>query len=169
MTAAQLTRDEPSGPVNRSPRVVLVVGLAGLAVVGLFACYLRLARAVGTNADGAGDALQSWDMLHGNVLLPGWSLSDVPFYTVELVEFAVIELFTGLHPDALTAGAALSYTLVVVLVAILARGRARGRTGRLHGARADVRAGTGGRARSRHPAEPTRSHRHGDPGTGRLP
>jgi len=29
------------------------------------------------DADGAGNVLQAWDMLHGNPLLRGWWLSDV--------------------------------------------------------------------------------------------
>ena len=49
------------------------------------------------NSDGANDALQAWDMLHGNVLLHGWWLGDVSFYTTELPQYALLELAFGLH------------------------------------------------------------------------
>jgi hypothetical protein len=52
-----------------------------LCGVLLFWCYLRISRTVPTNSDGAANALQAWDMLHGNLLLRGWWLSDVSFYT----------------------------------------------------------------------------------------
>ena len=41
------------------------------------------------NADGASNALQAWDMLHGNLLLHGWWLSDVSFYTTELPQYTL--------------------------------------------------------------------------------
>ena len=44
---------------------------AGLA---LFAAYLRQAQTVPVNSDGASNALQAWDMLHGNLLLRGWTV-----------------------------------------------------------------------------------------------
>src|SRR5580698_3691744 len=101
MSATETTTADVLEP-PRPPRyrAVVVTALWFVAAAVVFGCYLRMARAVGTNADGAGNALQSWDLLHGNLLLSGWTVSDVPFYTVELVEIAVIELVTGLHPDA---------------------------------------------------------------------
>ena len=106
---------------------VWATAVAILVSAGLFAVYLRLALISNTNADAAGNSLQAWDMLHGNVLLSGWTVSDVPFYTVELVEFALIELVTGLRPDTSMVAAAANYTVIVVLVALLARGQLRGR------------------------------------------
>ena len=47
-----------------------------LGVAAAFAAYLQLARTRAVNSDGASNALQAWDMLHGNLLLRGWSLSD---------------------------------------------------------------------------------------------
>ena len=48
-------------------------GSAGFAVAGLalFAAYLRQARTIPVHSDGASNALQAWDLLHGNVLLRG--------------------------------------------------------------------------------------------------
>ncbi len=58
------------------------------AAAVLFACYLRVSWTQPVNSDGAANALQAWDMLHGNLLLHGWSLSDVSFYTTELPQYA---------------------------------------------------------------------------------
>jgi hypothetical protein len=101
---------------------------AGFAVagIGLFFAYLRLSETVAVNSDGASQALQAWDMLHGNVLLRGWTLSDVSFYTTELPEYMLVELVRGLRPDVVHIAAALTYTLMVLFAAQLARGRATG-------------------------------------------
>src|SRR5581483_4148081 len=88
----------------------------------LFAGYLAMARTIPINADGAANALQAWDMWHGNPLLHGWTVTDVSFYTTELPQFAVIELFTGLSAAALPIAAAMTYALIVVLAVLLARG-----------------------------------------------
>ncbi len=96
------------------------------AVVG-FGVYLRLARTLAVNSDGASQALQAWDMLHGNVLLHGWTVSDVSFYTTELPEYMLVELVRGLNQDVVHVAAALTYTLAVLLAALLAKGTSTGR------------------------------------------
>ena len=99
--------------------------VAGTAAA--FAVYLRLAGTRAVNSDGASQALQAWDMLHGNPLLRGWTVSDVSFYTTELPQYAVVELIRGLHTDVVTTCAAMTYTLAVLLAALVARGTATGR------------------------------------------
>jgi type IV secretory pathway VirB2 component (pilin) len=81
------------------------------------------------DSDGASQALQAWDMLHGNVLLHGWWLSDVSFYTTELPEYMLVELVRGLNQDVVHIAGALTYTLVLLLAALLAKGTATGRAG----------------------------------------
>jgi hypothetical protein len=66
-------------------------------------------------------------MLHGNLLLRNWWLSDVSFYTTELPEYMLVELVRGLTADVVHVAAALTYTLLVLLAAVLAKGRATGR------------------------------------------
>ncbi|HKT04787.1 MAG TPA: hypothetical protein VJT31_35180 [Rugosimonospora sp.] len=115
------------------------VGWAGLRLLwwavlaagccGLFLGYLRMSRTQATNSDGASNALQAWDMLHGNLLLHGWTLSDVSFYTTELPQYALVELVYGLRADVIHVAAAMTYTLLVLAAAVLARGRARGVAG----------------------------------------
>jgi hypothetical protein len=102
----------------------VAVALAGMA---LFLVYLRLSWTVAANSDGVGNVLQAWDMLHGNLLLHGWSLSDTSFYTTELPQYMLIVSVLGRHADVIHVGSAMSYTLIVLLGALLAKGRATGR------------------------------------------
>jgi hypothetical protein len=90
-------------------------------------CYLRISRTLATNSDGASQALQAWDMLHGNLVLHGWQLSDVSFYTTELPEYMLVELLRGLNADVVHVASAMTYTMAVVLAALLARSTATGR------------------------------------------
>jgi len=113
---------------RRHPRLAWVTAAAVVCLV-LFWCYLRQAQTYQLNTDPAGQALQAWDMLHGNLLLRGWWLGDVSFYTVELPLNMIIEMIVGLRPVEISILAALVYTAVVLLTALLAKGRARGREG----------------------------------------
>jgi hypothetical protein len=92
----------------------------------LYFCYLRQTQTYQLGADPAAQALQAWQMWHGNPLLRGWWLGDVNFYTVELPLNVIVEMVSGLRPGDVEIGAALVYTAVVLLTALLARGRARG-------------------------------------------
>jgi hypothetical protein len=103
---------------------------AGFAVGGivLFLAYLlQSSRSTNVNSDGASNALQAWAMLHGNVLLHGWSLSDVSFYTTELPQYALVEAVRGLTPEVVHICGAMTYALLVVFAAVLAKGRSTGR------------------------------------------
>ena len=68
-------------------------------------------------------------MLHGNLLLHGWWVTDVSFYTTELPQYALVEAAAGLRPEVVHICAAMTYTLLVLLAASVARGRARGAEG----------------------------------------
>jgi hypothetical protein len=103
-----------------------VAGYAA-AAVALFFCYLWLSRTQATESDGASNALEAWDMLHGNPLLRGWTLTDVSFYTTELPEYMLVELIRGLSADVIHVAAAVTYTLLVLLAGLVAKGRATGR------------------------------------------
>src|SRR5579872_674535 len=111
--------------------LILVAWPLGLAVAGvaLYLCYLALSRTQEVTSDGASIALQAWDMLHGNPLLRGWTVTDVSFYTTEVPEWAIVEWVRGLNADVLHAAAAITYTLVVLSAGLLGRGQAKGREG----------------------------------------
>ncbi len=113
------------GPAGReSVRRLLGAAAAVLAVALLFVAYLQMSRTYPENSDESNDLLMAWDMLHGNLLLHGWYLSDVSFITTELPQYLMLERLFGLHVDTAHIAAAMTYTLVVVLAVLLARGGA---------------------------------------------
>src|SRR5512133_2684816 len=122
----QRTGEEPQG--SRSPRWAWPAALA-VAAIALFLCFLRFSWTYPATPDGADQALQAWDMLHGNVLLHGWTIADVTYYTTEVPQYMLIELVRGLGADVVHIAAAITYTLLVLAAGLLARGRATGREG----------------------------------------
>ena len=97
-----------------------------LVVVVLSGAYLNLSRTYPENSDEANILLMANDMLHGNVALSGWNVSDVPFITTELPQIALLVWIFGLHLETAHIAAALTYTLVVAVGMLLAKGRAHG-------------------------------------------
>jgi hypothetical protein len=104
--------------------VLRALSAAGLALA--FLLYLKQSRSVPVHSDGGSIALQAWDMLHGNLLLHGWAMSDVPYYTTGLPEYMLLERVAGLSPYVVHAGGALTYVIAVALAALAAKGRATG-------------------------------------------
>ncbi len=102
-------------------RRLLAAAAIALTVVLLFVAYLMMSRTYPENSDEANILLMASDMLHGNVLLHGWYLSDVSFYTTELPQYAMLDRLIGLHADTAHVAAAMTYTLVLLLAALLAR------------------------------------------------
>jgi hypothetical protein len=137
------TAVRPPQTAGPPARVVWWPAMAVLAAVGLFTLYWRQSQSVPPSSDGASNVLQAWAMLHGNLPLHGWRVSDVSFYTTELPQYALIESVLGLGARVVNVGASMTYTLLVLLAALLARGadpprppregiargRARGRIG----------------------------------------
>ena len=116
----------PAAPWSRRWTWPFLFAAAGLA---LFAAYLRQAQTVPVMSDGASNTLQAWDLLHGNVLLRGWTMSDVSFYTTEIPQYMLVVLAHGVNADVVHIAEAMSYTLLVLGAALLARGHASGREG----------------------------------------
>jgi hypothetical protein len=128
--------EKPSAPppitaAQRAPgrrltaRRLLIAAGCVLAVALLFLAYLRVSRTYPENSDESNDLLMAWDMLHGNVLLHGWYLSDVSFITTELPQYTLLVRLFGLHTDTAHIAAAMTYTLVLILTVLLARGSGR--------------------------------------------
>jgi hypothetical protein len=125
--AAAVTSPPAARPLTRMAERA---GLIALATGVLFFCYWRQSLSAALSSDGSGNVLQAWAMLHGNVLLHGWRVSDVSFYTTELPQYVLIEAVRGAaSPAVVHVAAAMTYTLLVLLAAMLARGSARGRVG----------------------------------------
>ena len=121
----------PAGLAARTSAgpLALRAGLVVLTAAVLFFCYWRQSQIAPVSSDGSANILQAWDMLHGNVLLHDWHVSDVSFYTTELPQYALIEALFGLGPWVVHVAAAMTYTLLVLLAAFLAKGDARGAAG----------------------------------------
>ncbi len=125
-SAPPLTAAEPARA--RVPRWAWPIGLTVVTVV-LFVCYVRLSGTIPDNSDGSDQALQAWDVLHGNWLLRGWTVGDVSYYTTEIPEYMIVEKIIGLGANVIHVAAGLTYTLLVLLAGWLAKGRATGREG----------------------------------------
>ena len=110
------------GTVRTRARAAWRPAVAVLAVAGLFTLYWRQSESVALSSDGASIVLQAQAMLHGNLLLHNWRVADVSFYTTELPQYALIESVLGLGARVVHVGAAMTYTLLVLLAALLARG-----------------------------------------------
>jgi hypothetical protein len=114
---------------------VVAVVVVVLVVAGLAWCYFRVSWTVAPNSDGPANALQARDLLRGNLLLRGWTLTDVSFYTTELWEYAAVEVVrsagrsVSVGMGVVHAAAAVTYALLVLAAGLLARGRARGGPG----------------------------------------
>jgi len=124
--------DEAAGPgstpLERPARRWVELAALAVGALALFAVYLRLSRTVPENSDQANILLAASDLLHGNLLLHGWYLTDVSFYTTELPQYALLEIFFGVHANTAHIAAAMTYTLVVLLAVLLARGGFTSRT-----------------------------------------
>ncbi len=125
-TRAELA-DRRNRPDTRRRRTSVAAAylLAGTAA---FVVYLRLSQTYQADSDSANILLMARDLLHGNVLLHGWFVSDVSFYPTELPQYALLESFLGPHFATAHVAAAMTYTLVVLLAVILARRGSSGRT-----------------------------------------
>jgi len=119
---------QPAAVSGRRRRWYAAGAVLGCTAV-LFFCYLRIAGTVRVNSDAAGLVLQASDMLHGNLLLHGWWDTDVSFITTELPEYAGVTAVMGVRPEVVHVCSALTYTVLVLLAAFVARGRARGAEG----------------------------------------
>ena len=137
VAATAAVADQPAADPGRPDERPAWLSRARLAWIGaylaagivLFLCYLRVSGTQGISSDGGSNALEAWDMLHGNLLLHGWTVTDVSFYTTELPEYMILELIRGMNPALVHTAAAVTYTLLVLLAGLVAKGPATGREG----------------------------------------
>ena len=118
----------PAGPARASARAWRWAGAAVflLVIVVVFDAYLHLSKTYPENSDEANILLMANDMLHGNIFLHGWSVSDVPFISTELPQIALLVWMFGLHLNTAHIAAAVTYTLVVAVGMLLAKGHSHG-------------------------------------------
>jgi hypothetical protein len=116
---------DPAPAGRRRRWWIPVAWVLGTAV--FFVANVRLSQTNATNSDGSSITLQAWAMLHGNPLLHGWEAAQVSFYTTELPEYMLVLLAHGLNAGAVHIASAATYTLAMLLVALLAKGDTTGR------------------------------------------
>jgi hypothetical protein len=116
----------PVGPEHRWARRLLAATAWIVGCMALFALYLRISFAGHVTSDGANNALQAWDMLHGHLLLHGWILGDATYYTFDLPVLALTEIFLGLQELTSHVASALTYLVVTVFALALALKDSRG-------------------------------------------
>ncbi|HEY2638538.1 MAG TPA: hypothetical protein VGI66_01455 [Streptosporangiaceae bacterium] len=122
------TRQSEAPARSGGLRWIWVGGYVAAGLI-LFLCYLRMSGAASVTSDGGNNVRQAWDMLHGNWLLRGWQLAPVTFYTTELPQYALVEIFLGISPAVVHVSAAITYTLLVLLAGLLAKGNKTGKEG----------------------------------------
>src|SRR6266581_98077 len=116
-------------PADREHRWLRRLLGAAAWIVGcmaLFAFYLRISFTGHVSSDGANNAMQAWDMLHGHLLLHGWILGDATYYTLELPLLALTEIFFGLQELTSHVASALTYLIVTVIAVAIALTDSRG-------------------------------------------
>ncbi len=115
--------DDSGRPWTRRWWAVAAWIAAGLV---LLAFFIRIAYSTVADSDGAANALQAWDMLHGHLLLHGWVIGDAPYYTYDLPVFALTEIFFGLHTTTMHIAPALTFLILALCVMAAARTNSSG-------------------------------------------
>jgi hypothetical protein len=116
----------------------LAMGGCVLGSLALGAVYLRISLSDGVTSDFANNALQAWDLLHGNLLLHGWLTGHANFYFLELPLNAFTAAVFGLGNFAAHVASAITYLLVTVCAVALATADTRGPARVVRGAAALV-------------------------------
>lgn len=112
--------DRPS--MGRWPAAAILI----TCCIALFVLLLRISFSFPLNSDAANNALQAWDMLHGNVLLHGWIIGDATYYVSELPLYVITDALFGLGNIVPHVVSALVYVLVAISAVALARAGTRG-------------------------------------------
>lgn len=84
-------------------------------IVVLFIAYYLASQSVALNSDTVNALLQGNAIAHGNVMLNGWTLSNISFYTTDLLYYAALVWIGGFHLSILRIGSALIYAVIVML------------------------------------------------------
>ena len=97
-----------------------VVVLAVAFVAALWALYAHIAWTVPINSDHVSILLEAQDAARGNLLLHGWTLTAVTFYTTDLPFYVLGVKLRGFAPSLLRDIPALIYALTVTAAVLLA-------------------------------------------------
>jgi hypothetical protein len=125
------SKERPSAKAGAARRWLAVAAWAAGALA-LTALFVRISLSARAMSDGGSIALQSWDLLHGHLLLHGWQVSDLNCYFLEIPVIALAEAVFGLGDFAQHVASSIVYMLValVALAAALAGSRGTARAAR---------------------------------------
>src|SRR4051812_21137490 len=102
------------------------VGLLNLAaLIALFFLISRVARSYPVSSDDATGMLEASSVLQGNLLLRGWTVSNVSFATTDLPYYVAGVAVRGLDPALLRDVPSAVYAVAVGFAAVLAAARSR--------------------------------------------
>jgi hypothetical protein len=109
--------------VKKTTNGAMIFGISIVLFLTMLTAFTKFARTQPTNADGLSAVLEGDAIRHGNILLHGWTLSNVSFYTTDLWMYALAIASRGFSPVLARDVPALIYALVVVVsLCITARG-----------------------------------------------
>ncbi len=134
MEVSQQTDDRPAGSVPENERgarskpavaraAALVLGLTGLLALGWVTA--KVARAYPVSSDDATGVLEAASVLEGNVLLSGWTVSNVSFVTTDLPFDVAGVAIRGLDPSLLRDVPSAVYVTAVGFAMVLAASGSR--------------------------------------------
>ena len=103
----------------------VVMGLAGLVLIG--ALTARVALVYPVSSDDATGILEAASVLRGNVLLQGWTVSNISFVMTDLPFYVAGVAIRGIHPSLLRDVPSAVYAIAVAMAAILAASAGRQR------------------------------------------
>lgn len=104
------------GLAERAITVLLTLGFVALLTLA----YARIAGTAPINSDHASILLEADDVFHGNILLHGWILTAITFYTTDLPFYVLGIALRGFSPDLLREVPAVIYALTVTAAMTLA-------------------------------------------------
>ena len=107
-------------------KILKITGWAFLFLV-YFGIYLAAALNIPYNSDHASIILEAKAILEGNVLLKGWTLSTVSFYTTEMPFYVVSVFLLGVDERIIFLVTALNFALLSLVSVYLASVSADGR------------------------------------------
>jgi hypothetical protein len=117
---------QPTPRMNTAGRRWLAAAAWLGGSLALAALFVQISMTARVMSDGANNALQAWDMLHGHLLLHGWQIGDANYYFLELPLMALAEAIFGLGDFAEHVSSGLTYMLVTVAAIALAVAGSRG-------------------------------------------
>ena len=119
LTDTGLGQQRTGGSAVRGARAA-GVALVLLGLVGIGVLTARVAKAYPVSSDDATGVLEASSVLRGNLLLKGWTVSNISFVTTDLPFYVVGVALKGLNPSLLRDVPSAVYAVAVGTAMLLA-------------------------------------------------